>query len=201
MELRSTSTPARPASRVEARPELDDLGIDGRPRVADGLDVELPELAVAPGLRPVVAEHRPDLVQPSPAAATSACRAGRRRARCPRSAPVGAPSAPPSSVARRDPEQLLLDDVGDLADAALEDGRLLEQRRLDGLVAVARGQVRAEPLEAVQSRALGRAAGHACRAGPRKVGIGPESSGRTSARRSLQRAIERAGSALGRPPG
>ena len=31
------------------------------PGVADGLDVELPELPVAAGLRAVVAEHRPDL--------------------------------------------------------------------------------------------------------------------------------------------
>ena len=43
---------------IEPRPELDDLGIDRRAGIADGLDVELPELPVPPGLRPVVAEHR-----------------------------------------------------------------------------------------------------------------------------------------------
>ncbi len=48
---------------VEADPELDDLGIDGRPGIADRLDVELPELAVAPRLRSVVAEHRTDLTE------------------------------------------------------------------------------------------------------------------------------------------
>ena len=32
---------------VEARPELDDLGVDGRPWVPDRLDVELPELAIS----------------------------------------------------------------------------------------------------------------------------------------------------------
>ena len=46
---------------IEAHAELDDLGIDGRSRVADRLDVELPELAVATGLWAVVPEHRPDL--------------------------------------------------------------------------------------------------------------------------------------------
>src|SRR3546814_4332523 len=34
-----------------------------RPRITDRLDVELPELAVAAGLRTVVPEHRADLVQ------------------------------------------------------------------------------------------------------------------------------------------
>src|SRR5438046_9665375 len=37
--------------------ELDDLGVDRGTRVADRLDVELPELAVAARLRTVVAEH------------------------------------------------------------------------------------------------------------------------------------------------
>ena len=57
---------------------------------------------------------------------------------------------------RREPEELLLDDVGDLADAALEDVGLLEQRRLDPPVAVARGEVGGEPLEARPGRRLGR---------------------------------------------
>ena len=57
---------------------------------------------------------------------------------------------------RREPEQLLLDDVGDLADAAFEDVGQLEQRRLDAPVAVARSQVRAEALEARPGRGLGR---------------------------------------------
>ena len=45
------------------------------------------------------------------------------------------------AAAGLDAEQLLLDDVGDRAHAPLEDLGLLEQRRLDGLVAVARGEV------------------------------------------------------------
>ena len=93
------------------------------PGVADGLDVELPELAIAAGLRAVVAEHRPDLAQlhrlrpglhpvldvrPDDPG-------GRFRTERQRLGLLGP---------RGEPEQLLLDDVGDLADAALEDGRL-----------------------------------------------------------------------------
>ena len=48
----------QPGLRVEARRQLDDLGVDGRTGVADRLHVELPELPVAAGLRAVVAEHR-----------------------------------------------------------------------------------------------------------------------------------------------
>ena len=49
---------------VEPMRELDELGVDGRPRVADDLDVPLRELAVAAGLRAVVAEHRTDGREP-----------------------------------------------------------------------------------------------------------------------------------------
>ncbi len=56
--------------------------------------------------------------------------------------------------ARRDPEQLLLDDVRHGADAALEDGRLLEERRLDLAVAVASGEVAGKPLEARKGGSL-----------------------------------------------
>ena len=63
-----------------------------------------------------------------------------------------------------DPEELLLDDVGDLADAALEHLGLLEEGRLDGLVAVVGGQVAGEALEAAGTRPARRAGGHACRA-------------------------------------
>ncbi len=133
--------------RVEPRPELDDLGVDGRSRVADRLDVELPELAVAARLRAVVAEHRADLVQLhglrprlEPVLDVGPDDPGRRLgAERPRFGLVGP---------GHDPEQLLLDDVRDLADASLEDRGLLEHRRLDAAVAVSGGQVRGEPLQA-----------------------------------------------------
>ena len=52
-----------------------------------------------------------------------------------------------SSLRGDEPEELLLDDVGDLADAALEDRDLLEQRRLDAPVAVAGRKVGGQALE------------------------------------------------------
>ena len=122
---------------VEPVGQLDDLGIDGRARIADRLHVKLPELAVPSCLGPVVAEHRPDQGQlhglgqrlhpvldvgPDDPG-------GRFGTERPGLALVGP---------RGEPEELLLDDVGRVADAALEDGRLLEERRLDRPVAVAR---------------------------------------------------------------
>ena len=138
---------------VEAQGELDDLGVDRRPRVADRLDVELPELAVAARLRPVVAEHRADQGQlhrlgpglhpvldigPHDPG-------GRFGTERPRLRLVGP---------RREPEELLLDGVGRLAQAALEDRGLLEQRGLDLPVAVARSELGGEALEASPGRAL-----------------------------------------------
>ena len=125
------------------------------PGIADRLDVELPELAVAAGLRAVVAEHRAGLGQlhrlrPGlhPVLDVGADDAGGRlRAERPRLALLGP---------RREPEELLLDDVGDLADAALEDVGQLEQRRLDPAVAVARGEVGGQALEPRPGRGLGR---------------------------------------------
>ena len=149
---------------IEARPKLDDLGVDGRPRVADRLDVELPELAVAAGLRAVVAEHRAglgqlDRLRPGlhPVLDVGADDAGRRlRAQRPGLGLLGP---------RGEPEELLLDDVGDLADPALEDVGQLEQRRFDAPVAIARGEVRGEPLEPASRSRSRAAAGRACRGG------------------------------------
>ena len=59
------------------------------------------------------------------------------------------------SAPRLDAEELLLHDVGDLADAAFVHGRLLEEGRLDGLVPVAGGQVAGGLLEAQEDAALG----------------------------------------------
>ena len=94
---------------------------------------------------------------------------GRLRAERPRLALLGP---------RREPEQLLLDDVGDLADAALEDRGLLEQRRLDRLVAVALGEVGGDPLEPRERGALGAAGGRGCRAGRGRSASSPKSSRR-----------------------
>ena len=138
----------------DPHPELDDLGVDRRARIADRLDVELPELAEPAGLRPVVAEHRPghrelDRLRPGvhPVLEVRADDAsGRLGPERPRFGLLGS---------RRDPEELLLDDVGDLADAALEDVGLLEHRRRDLPVAVAGGEVRRQPLETVPGGPVG----------------------------------------------
>ncbi len=144
-----------PGLAVEPRPELDDLGIDRRAGVADRLDVELPELPVPSRLRPVVPEHRPglrDLDRLRPGVhpvldVGSRDPGGRLRAEGPRLALLRS---------RREPEELLLDDVGDLADAPLEDRRDLEERGLDAPIAVAGGEVRGKALEARPRRRLGR---------------------------------------------
>ena len=72
----------------------------------------------------------------------------RLRSQCP-AFPLGI------AAAGADPEQLLLDDVRHGADAPLEDLRLLEQRRLDGLVAVAVGQAAGDALESQEGDPLG----------------------------------------------
>ncbi len=143
-----------PGVAEDPHPELDDLGVDRRTGIADGLDVELPELAVASGLRPVVAEHRaghrePDRLRPRVHAVLEVRpddAGGGLRTERPRFGLLGS---------RLDPEELLLDDVGDLADAPLEDVGLLEHRRGDLAVAVARGEVRRQALEAVPGGPVG----------------------------------------------
>ena len=151
-----------PGIDVESCAELDDLGVDGRPGIADRLDVELPELAVAAGLRPVVAEHRSglgqlDRLRPGlhPVLDVGARDARRRLwSERPRLAFLG-----PWGEA----EELLLDDVGDLADAALEDLDQLEQRRLDPAIAVAGGEVGGQHAPAASRSRSRAAAGRGCR--------------------------------------
>ncbi len=132
---------------VEPGAELHDLGIDRRSGIADRLDVELPELAIAARLRTVVAEHRPDRRQlhrlrpglhpvldvgPDDPG-------GRLGSERPRLGLVGSGS---------EPEELLLDGVGGLAEPALEDRGLLEHRRLDLAVAVSTGELERQLLQA-----------------------------------------------------
>src|SRR5437764_1608944 len=44
--------------------QIDDLDVRGRRGITDAFDAELPELAVAAGLRAVVTEHRPVVEEP-----------------------------------------------------------------------------------------------------------------------------------------
>ncbi len=139
---------------VEAQAKLDQLRVDGRPGITDRLDVELPELAVAAGLRAVVAEHRPDereLHRLGPGLhpvldVGAHDSGGGLRAERPGLGLFGA---------RRDPEQLLLDDVRHLADTALEDLGLFDEGRLDLAVAVPGGERRGSPFEACPGDPLG----------------------------------------------
>src|ERR1019366_1087356 len=55
---------------VETPGDLDHLGVQGRRALADRLDVELPELVVAAGLGPGIAEHRPGELDPDRCSAT-----------------------------------------------------------------------------------------------------------------------------------
>ena len=91
-----------------------------------------------------------------------------------------------SSVRCWRPEELLLDDVRDLADAALEDRAQLEERRLHLAVAVAPGEVAGDPLEA---RVGGPFGGQevARPTGRSELGHAAQSSGRAAAAARLSR--------------
>ena len=153
---------SEPGVAIEAHPEFDDLCVDRRSGVADRLDVELPELTVATGLRTVVAEHRSGLGQLHwlrpclhPVLDVGADDASRRfRPECPSLRFVGP---------WREPEEFLLDDVGDLADPALEHVGQFEQRtsRCAGS-RIGRPGPRQAARDAPRSRSRA-AAGRACR--------------------------------------
>ena len=151
-----------PRVGVEAQTELDDLRVDSRAGVADRLDIELPELPVAPRLRAVVAEHRPDLVD------LDRLRPGLHPVLHVRPDDAGGRfgSEGPGLgflAARDDPEELLLDDVGDLADAALEERDLLEQSASRCACSRSGTQGRRPGARSASTSGSRRAGGRACR--------------------------------------
>src|SRR5688500_11099068 len=131
--------------------QLDELGVHGGTGVTDDLDVPLAELAVAAGLRTVVAEHRTDHPE-----------AGRARkhvhpvldegtddagGRLGPERPLGA-----LLVAARGPahaEHLLFDRVAALAEPAREELDALEERDLDPLECIAAREVARDRLDAI----------------------------------------------------
>ena len=123
---------SQPKRAQQARAEHDQLRVDVGTRKAERLRIELIELTEAPRLRPLVAEHRsgaPDalaLVVQQAVADHRAHDAGGR---------LGAQR---QRVAARilEGEHLLLHDVGELADRALEQRRVLDDRHADFLIAV-----------------------------------------------------------------
>ena len=129
----------------------DHLGVDRRIGGADGLGADLVVLAVAPGLRLLVAEHRavvPELhrLRPLVHAVLDVGAADRRRA-------LGA-QRQRSFALVEERVHLLAHDVRGLADAALEEARLLELGRDDVAVAVRREEARRGGHDGVAARGL-----------------------------------------------
>ena len=129
---------------VEAPQQRDDLGIDARLGHVEGLGADLPELPCATLLRSFVAKHRPGVVELG-ALAVGGQLVLERRANHARGA-LGPQRDRPAALVLEG-VHLLGDDVGRLADTAGEDVSMLEERRVDGLVAVAREQVLRRALE------------------------------------------------------
>ena len=127
-----SSTPGHPQLGEQLGEQLDRLGVGERRVGADRLGAELVELAVAARLRALVAEERPEVgelhrLRQLLHAVLDVGAADRRRALGPQG------EAAPALVLEG--EHLLADDVGGVADAALEQLGVLEAGRGDRLVA------------------------------------------------------------------
>src|SRR6185369_2201842 len=138
----------QPQRAQQPRAEHDQLRVDVGTGKAECFGIELIELAEAPRLRPLVTEHRtgapdalPLVVQQAVAdhrAHDAGGRFGTQR----------------QGVAARilEGEHLLLHDVGELADRALEQRRVLDDRHADFLVAVRGEQLARDAFEAMPAR-------------------------------------------------
>jgi hypothetical protein len=121
-----------PERLPQPRKHHDLLGVHVRPLEAERLDVELVELALAALLRALVAEHGARGPHPHRPVVEEvvldrrAHDAGRRFR----------PERQALPVAILENVHLLLDDVGDLADAAHEERRGLDERRADAAIPV-----------------------------------------------------------------
>src|SRR5690606_8920115 len=125
--------------------EHDDLGVDVRARVSEGLDVELIKLPETAALRLLVPEHRPRAPHPLTLVVQQAVRDhGAHHA--------GGPLRPqgqrvPARILER--EHLLLHDVRELSDRTLEQRRVLHDRHADLPIGVRGEQLPGEALEAM----------------------------------------------------
>ena len=136
--------PRHPQLGEQVGEQHDRLGVGERRVGADRLGADLVELAVAAGLRALVAEERPEVgelhrLRQLVHAVLEVGAADRRRALRPQG------DAAPALVLEG--EHLLADDVGGAADAALEQLGVLEGRRRDRLVAGAREDRRGGALD------------------------------------------------------
>ena len=108
------------------------------------------ELPVASRLRPLAPEHRPHAPHPQPALAQQAVRDHRAH-------DAGGRFGPQRDVILAlidEAEHLLLDDVGEIADRALEQLRLLDDGYAKLLVAVAREHFARDALQVLPRRCL-----------------------------------------------
>ena len=122
-----------PEPLPQAREHHDLLGIDVRPLEAQRLDVELVELALAPLLRALVAEHRAHGPHAHRAVVEEVVLDRRAHDAGGRHGTQGEAVA----VAVLEHVHLLLDDVGDLAQAPHEEGRGLDDGRAHVAITVA----------------------------------------------------------------
>jgi hypothetical protein len=109
------------------------LGIDVRPAQAEGFDADLVKLPVAPLLRPLVAEHRPEIVQPL-------CLLRRQVVLDQRTHATGRTFGPQRQrfavEAVDEGIHFFFDDVGDFANGTFEQWRRLDDRQTQGPIAV-----------------------------------------------------------------
>ena len=170
---RSSRAPSSLEQRVQ---QHDDLGVDAGVVGADRLGADLPELAVAAGLRALVAEERPEVPELHGLRRACASRARGRR---------GRPARCPRAQQRRtvlEGVHLLLDDVGRLPHAAREQLGVLEHRRLDAAVA---GAPRGSARSVLDRLARGRVGGQHVERAARGLELGAHAS-------SVQERVRRA---------
>src|SRR5690606_13104009 len=127
----------------QPRGERDQLRIDVRTCVTDGLHVDLPELAIAALLRALVPEHRPDAPELVALPAQHAVRD--HRAHDARGS--FGPQREALSALVGKGVHLVLDHIRELADRTLEKLRVLDDGHADFLVTVGREQLARGPLQ------------------------------------------------------
>ena len=132
----------------EPRRQQNDFRIDVRPLESERLGVDLVELTVASRLRPLAPEHRAHAPHAQAPLAQQAVRD--HRARDPRGR-LGTQSDVILALID-EAEHLLLDDVGEVADRALEQLRLLDDGYAEFLVAVACEHLACDPLQVLPGR-------------------------------------------------
>ena len=187
------------AARLEEAPQQrDELGVGGRLGRAEELGADLPELAHAALLRALVAEHRAGVVELGELPVAGEAVLERR----PNDARGGLRAQRDRAAALvLEGVHLLGDDVGRLADAAREDLGVLEQRRVDRLVAVAREELLGDARQVLPcprgrgqhvGGAFGCAGVHAHGAVQPFAGVGRQAASVPRARRGVPRGVHAA---------